>query len=218
MKNSGNESKTHSPPIFRAYDHQIKTEVSQRCLPHWQQEGCTYFVTWRMADSMPLTKYRQWRDEREQWLKCHPKPWDSKTQIEHTELFEAKIQRWLDLGYGSCALKDPSLREIVISSFLHYQDQHYRLHDFVIMPNHVHVLFTPYPNHSLSTIITAWKRFTSHMILKQTGGQAPFWLPEWFDHIVRSTAQMNFYQQYIRENPHKAHLKENEWSHWSSGE
>lgn len=38
-------------------------------LPHWRQDGTTYFVTFRTADSLPQEKLRQWVVEREEWLR-----------------------------------------------------------------------------------------------------------------------------------------------------
>jgi hypothetical protein len=40
-------------------------------LPHWRQEGKLYFITSRLADSMPKEKLREWRDERLRWLENH---------------------------------------------------------------------------------------------------------------------------------------------------
>jgi type I restriction enzyme R subunit len=38
-------------------------------LPHWQQGDVWIFLTWRLADSLPLTKLRQWQQERQKfWL------------------------------------------------------------------------------------------------------------------------------------------------------
>jgi hypothetical protein len=53
-------------------------------LPHWEQSGATYFVTFRLADSLPADVLAQWRDERAAWLKLHPQPWDWKTA--HAEI------------------------------------------------------------------------------------------------------------------------------------
>jgi hypothetical protein len=33
-------------------------------LPHWSQEDSTYFVTYRLIDSMPQEVLAQWRNER----------------------------------------------------------------------------------------------------------------------------------------------------------
>ena len=38
-------------------------------LPHWQQPGATYFLTFRLADSIPWEKLGPWMDEREAWLR-----------------------------------------------------------------------------------------------------------------------------------------------------
>jgi REP element-mobilizing transposase RayT len=88
------------------------------------------------------------------------------------------MQKWLDAGHGSCVLKNSTLREIMASSFHHYDGQRYHLHDFVIMPNHVHVLFTPFVDYTMQKTVAAWKSFSGHTILKQTNGDAPFWLEE----------------------------------------
>src|SRR5437773_263831 len=40
-------------------------------LPHWRQEGVTYFVTWRLGDSLPQSKLRQHAAERDAWIKAH---------------------------------------------------------------------------------------------------------------------------------------------------
>jgi hypothetical protein len=43
-------------------------------LPHWTQRDVTYFVTFRLADSLPATKLLALREERDLWLKNHPVP------------------------------------------------------------------------------------------------------------------------------------------------
>jgi len=37
-------------------------------LPHWQQQGAVYFVTFRLADSIPSRLRDQWQSEQEAWL------------------------------------------------------------------------------------------------------------------------------------------------------
>ena len=111
---------------------------------------------------------------------------------EYRTRFEGPIQQWLDAGHGSCALKNPVVREIVVESFHHHDGTRYHLGDYVIMPNHVHVLLTPYGGHSMREIVTTWKRFTGHQILKRLRATAPFWLEESYDHIVRSECQLSF--------------------------
>ena len=43
-------------------------------LPHWQQDGVVYFVTFRLADAVPSGLRNQWKDEREAWVRLHLEP------------------------------------------------------------------------------------------------------------------------------------------------
>jgi len=46
----------------------------------------------------------------------------------------------LDSCHGRCLLKRPELATIVADSLLHFDGQRYRIGDFIVMPNHVHLL------------------------------------------------------------------------------
>jgi REP element-mobilizing transposase RayT len=69
------------------------------------------------------------------------------------------------------------------------------------MPNHVHALVTPLGAHLLSPILRSWKSFTAKKINASLGRSGAFWQKESFDHIVRSTASLGKFRQYILENP-----------------
>lgn len=78
-----------------------------RHLPHWEQSGCTYFVTFRTADSIPAEKLNQWKSERDEFERNHPKPWsDVEWRVYRTEFLD-RIERWSDRGYGAvcCAAR-----------------------------------------------------------------------------------------------------------------
>ena len=60
------------------------TRTHTRNLPHWEQVGVTYFLTFRLADSLPQVKVRQWREERDQWLKHHRNPGTQKRTMNST--------------------------------------------------------------------------------------------------------------------------------------
>ncbi|MBS3905935.1 MAG: DUF1156 domain-containing protein [Syntrophaceae bacterium] len=176
-------------------------------LPHWRQEGVSYFVTFRLADSMPQDKLLQWEQEREVWLKEHPEPHDEGTRKEYYRLFPERFQSWLDAGYGECILARPDVKEIVENALRHFQGERYYLDEFVIMPNHVHALVSPLEQSTLSRILQSWKSYTAHRINKQLGRSGQVWQKESFDHIMRSPAQMERVRQYIRDNP-KGKLQE----------
>ncbi len=200
---------------FKPFSERADTEKTRAFLPHWEQSGCTYFVTWRMADSVPMEKLRQWQHDRSTWVISHPKPWDEETWKEFGRRFEGRMQEWLDLGEGSRFLANSVARQLVTDALHHFDGQRYRLGDYVVMPNHVHVLFTPLADFELKKLLHSWKSFTAKAILKQfPEAPNPFWLQESFDHIVRSEAQLGHFQRYIRENPAKAFLKPGTWTSW----
>src|SRR5256885_1477854 len=49
---------------FRAFNPYDEVRIARRRLPHWRQPGVSYLVTFRLADSLPQTLLRQWRNER----------------------------------------------------------------------------------------------------------------------------------------------------------
>jgi hypothetical protein len=58
-------------------------------LPHWQQAGATYFITYRLADAVPMLLRTQWLAEREAWLAHHPRPWNPEDEREYHVRFIA---------------------------------------------------------------------------------------------------------------------------------
>ena len=63
------------------------TEISANRLPHWQQKGATYFLTFRLADAIPKPLLAQWSAEREAWLIDHSKPWSAEVEAEYHRRF-----------------------------------------------------------------------------------------------------------------------------------
>src|ERR1043166_7684288 len=94
--------------LFQPFDEQTKLQQTKRHLPHWEQEGATYFVTFRLIDAVAQEVLAQWREEREQWLKRHPQPWDWRTAREYMRMNEESREEWLDRGHGSCLLRTPA--------------------------------------------------------------------------------------------------------------
>ena len=220
---------------MKPLDKDAEIAKSRRNLPHWEQAGCTYFLTWRLADSIPAEKVRGWMAERDRWLALNPKPWRPETRALYNREFVARIERWLDAGHGACVLRQPAVRRVLEGALHFFQGKRYELEAAVIMPNHVHVLVTPYESdtavpavsrgqgtggtpvsrsHSLSSILHSWKSYSAHEIRKLIGQKGPLWMDENFDHAVRSEEQLAHFHRYIRENPAKAALREDEYYLW----
>ncbi len=107
-------------------------------LPHWRQENKLYFVTFRLNDSVAQAELRRWREEKEIWETLHPKPWSDKDWAEHHQRFTERMEQLLDAGFGSCALANPNIGGLVEHALKHFDEDRYRLGDYVLMPNHVH--------------------------------------------------------------------------------
>ncbi len=59
-------------------------------LPHWQQKGAVYFVTFRLADAVPQRLRTQWESKRDAWLRVHPQPWSAECNANITIDFPAQ--------------------------------------------------------------------------------------------------------------------------------
>ncbi len=176
-------------------------------LPHWRQENKLYFITFRLADSVAQNQLHAWAAQKEIWGSHHPQPWDEKTWQEYHQRFTETMERMIDAGYGSCSLRIPAVTEVVEKAFHHFDGDRYQLGDYVIMPNHVHLLVRPAGGHAVEEILHSWKSFTAkqaNAVLQRTGD---FWRDEYFDHLVRSASQFEKFRNYIRENPIQARLK-----------
>jgi hypothetical protein len=128
---------------FRGFDPRDEVAIARRRLPHWRQNGVAYFVTFRLADSLPQSLLEQWRDERAVWLRWHPPPWSPDEEREYEERFIDRIQEWLDAGLGACHLRRPDVRCRVERSLLHFDGKRYDIDAFVLMPNHLHAVIKP---------------------------------------------------------------------------
>jgi len=197
--------------LFRGLDPQAEVTRRRRNLPHHDQPGATYFVTFRLADSVPASLLQQWREETETWQKFHPQPWNWKTEQEYQHRFVQAREEWLDRGHGSCVLRQPTIARMVADAMCHFHGERYALDAFVDMPNHVHVLVQPAANHSLAEILHSWKSFTANAINRALERTGEVWMPESFDHIVRDWKELEALREYVAGNPGKAGLEASEF-------
>ena len=158
-------------------------------LPHLKAEGGIYFVTFRLADSLPATILQQ--------LSEIPEKQRSKD-----------IETQLDAGHGECWIARPNIAEIVKRALLKFDGERYRLHSWVIMPNHVHLLAEAVADNSLSEILQGMKSVSAHEANKLLGREGDFWQRESYDHLIRNDSDFARCMDYIAQNPVKAGLAE----------
>lgn len=215
---------------FRGFDERGEVRVYYHgVLPHWRQADCTYFVTYRQADALPEDVIREFEYERNQWLLhrgIDPAQladgnfiWEdtigqlpAADQRQYERTMAAKLNTYLDAGHGSCVLRRPDIRDLVATSLEYFDGQRVLTGDYVVMPNHVHVLMRPLPGFELEDILQAVKSYTATRINRLLGGEGRFWMRESYDHIVRDFEQLEAFQAYMKANPKKANLRSGEYT------
>lgn len=209
--------------MFEPFDPRGALRITAGKLPHWYQPGAAYFVTFRTADSIPVAVAQAWRERRDDWLRRHGinpnRPsWMSllrtlaqPLRIEFHKRFSREYQEYLDRGHGACPLRQPELASIVAGSLHHFDGVKYHLSDFVVMPNHVHILLGLTDDGDILPVCRSWKQFSATRINRALGRRGRFWQEESFDHVVRSPAQFERLRQYIEGNPRAANLRPGEY-------
>ena len=94
---------------MRFFNPYAEIRETENRLPHWQQDGAVYFITFRLADAVPAKLRFQLDEERTIWLRANPEPWSDDIEQEYHKRFSAAIERWLDAGYGACVLRRKSV-------------------------------------------------------------------------------------------------------------
>jgi len=204
---------------LQPYNPEDNTTVSRRKLPHWEQQGCTNFITFRLNDSIPRSKFEDWNQRRMNWLnRINVDPNTSSADLtdklnteQKTEYYQKFTQYYhdlLDSGLGSCLLKKAKNAKILADTLLFFDQNRYRMGDFIIMPNHVHLLITPLEPWSISQLLQSWKRHSAREINKANLQTGTLWRAESYDHIVRNEQQLIRIQKYIKDNPNNLTLSE----------
>lgn len=201
-------------------------EYYKRKLPHWQIQGAEYFVTFRLAGSLPIHVVKDLQLLRRKHQKTITEKSENKKEL--LKKFESKLFKKYEDLLDNCSsgpqwLESPKIAEIVKES-IHYWDGHkYDLYAYCIMNNHVHMVFKHIENHQLKSssesippitkILKNLKSYTAlqaNRILKREGA---FWNEESYDHLIRNTAELKKIIRYTLYNPVKAKLVKN-WQDW----
>jgi putative transposase len=210
------------------FDPAAEVLINERMRPHWSQAGAVVFVTLRCHDSIPAEVIDRWHREKNDWIDRasvrlgvelrNGKMWhDALSNLpgplrdEFQAAFQRQKELTLDQCLGKCYLRRPALAQIVRDALLKFDEVRYRMGDFIVMPNHVHLLAAFGDPESMESRIAGWMRFTARRINQLTGETGHFWQQEAWDHLVRSPDQYAYLRQYIHDNPLKAGLKAGEY-------
>jgi REP element-mobilizing transposase RayT len=171
-------------------------------LPHRDEPGLTQFVTFHLADSFPESLRSEW---------------EHIARIENDRARRQELEAYLDRGRGECYLRRPEIAGLVENNFRQFGacfglptatstvPTRYELRAWVLMPNHVHVLFKV-GTASMSEIVHAWKKNTGRLANRLLGRRGAFWAEDYYDTYMRDAEHEGRAIRYIESNPTKAKL------------
>ena len=201
----------------------------RRNLPHYFIKGSVFFVTTRLAGSIPMARLEQLHNELENGKKSIKAIQDLSMRKDSN----LKLQRWFFkeyealLHYGNWGpkwLAVDAVAEIVKDSFHWGEGDRYQLFAFTIMPNHAHIVLKPiFPDNDtteqtppkrpndkddyfLSNLLQSIKKYSAREANKVLGREGNFWQHESYDHLVRDYDELIRCMDYTLNNPIKTGL------------
>jgi putative transposase len=108
-----------------------------------------------------------------------------------------------------------SARAIVFEACLYGNRKRFNLHGLVVMPDHVHLVFTPLRDNngpfSVADIMQAIKSASAHRINQALRRRGYVWQQESFDRVLRREESIEMKVEYVLENPVRAGLVDLRW-------
>ncbi len=188
---------------------------SRGYLPHFDRPGLVQFITFRLADSIPTDILTRWKQE----VALAEVSGRDTVAIGSLREYHRRVEACLDAGHGACHLRLPANACIVEDALLCFDAIRYRLLEWVVMPNHVHVLVEQVSGYRLEDILHSWKSFSAKQINRMLSRKGQLWQEEYFDRYIRDRRHLHEVIDYIRRNPVDAGLvpSPEAWSFGSAG-
>jgi putative transposase len=207
----------------------------QRNLPHFQPLGGTFFVTFRLAGSLPQAVLRKWASENVMSQRQRKRLFRTSGTEDRESTLEMNRRRFIEfktllhrVAAGPTWLADARVAKTVADAIIYRSDTVNTLDAYCVMPNHVHMVFSPLPDpnrisdstmsaeeaeRSLSSIMHSLKTYTAHEANRLLTREGQFWERENYDHMVRDEAEWLRTLAYVVNNPVKARLAR-DWREW----
>ena len=183
-----------------------------RKLPHIQPLEKTFFITYRLVDSIPMCRIKELNeiaDQRKKTVKTEEEKY--KEDKRHFGLIDNQLDKSANEPYW---LKQDAVATIVANSLQFCDGKFYKLWCYCIMPNHVHLVITTLKDAPpLYNILQKHKRHTAKECNKLLNRCGQFWTHESYDHIVRNDDEFNRIAFYTINNPVKAGFIK-KWQEW----
>lgn len=195
----------------------------RRNLPHYQPSRGTFFITFRLANSLPKAVMARLKQEYKCSIEAKNQNKSKKRKIR--KAYFKNFDQYLDRAEsGRNWLKEDKIAQIVADKIHDFDSQKYTLICYCIMPNHVHLLveisneyerddFRATKLLPLTDMLRLIKGSTAHEANKILNRGGQFWQHENYDHLIRDYNELERLIQYILQNPVKAGLVDN-WQNW----
>jgi REP element-mobilizing transposase RayT len=194
--------------VVSCYERVVLTKIYRRHLPHILPAGSTIFLTWRLRGSLPPG-----------FVFDQPERRPDQQKVSDGVSF-GRMDKLLDAAaHGPRWLADSTIAEEVCRTIERGAEAplfQYVLREYVVMPNHVHLLISP--KIDVPRITQGIKGATARFANLQLGRTGEFfWQSEVFDRFCRSEEEFQKIRGYIARNPVRAGLANTigEWP-WSS--
>jgi putative transposase len=188
----------------------------RRHLPHYQPPWATFFITFRLAGSLPREVVGRLREEQIEQEKSLMQIKDKKDRDQHIvnqrKRYFSKFDEALDrCSEGPQWLKEAAVAHIVKEAIHHRDGKVYDLLAYCIMPNHM--LFVGRNDIPTYRILQSLKRHIARQANEHLGRLGAFWQDESYDHVVRGPRELKRIVAYVLNNPVKAALVKS-WREW----
>jgi putative transposase len=102
------------------------------------------------------------------------------------------------------------IARLFLDTLARYRNQgRFLIHEFVLMPDHFHLLLAPAPDISLEKALQLLKGGFSFRVKRELGSNAEVWQEGFAEHRVKNADDFERHAVYVRNNPVRAHLAEN---------
>jgi len=203
-----------TPIGFQGLRDDLPLRIYRRHLPHWRQDGATYFVSFHFVDAVPARSKRELTRFRERLASARLKGSQEREIESALRELQKALERILDRGYGKSWLGEPVNASSLASILLEMHEKTCDLGCFTIMPNHCHLVLRPLANAKLETILGSIKSKSVAELNQRTTRRGKLWEQESYDRIVRDVDHLGEVVRYVGNNPRKAGISRDRWFRW----
>ena len=179
-------------------------------LPRWEANGAIYHIALHLADSVPQTQLEIWRAERERLsaLAREAKRPLTADEVEALKaVYNEHVEKFLNAGHGECLFGNEGAAAALADVLTHSNGKLYALHEWCIMPNHVHVVVGGFTmERPMREILQVWERASAHRINSVLGRKGPVWHRDAYTRIIRDRGEYGHQMNYVWNNPEVAGL------------